>query len=148
MDNRKYIDSAVLVLTLLAAGSSFAEESATTMPDQDTSYGKKVRAKIANMTADERKAFFGDMITNISSMTPEQREAFRDVIRSPIAGMNKEERISFRAEMKYKMDKMTPEDREAAKSELMKHHADHRTERMGHLTERMDHRAERIERRQ
>ena len=131
MDNRKYIDSAVLVLSLLAAETSFAEVSATT----STTLCKELRAKIANMTPDERKAFFGEMIPKISSMTPEQREAFRDVIRSPIAGMSKEERVSFRAEMKYKIDPITPKERETAKSEHMKYNAGHierRSERMEH----------------
>jgi CHASE3 domain sensor protein len=133
MNKRKYAGSAVLVLALFAAGASFAAEEATTTP-QGTSYGKEVRAKIANMSTEERKAFFAEKKANWDSMTPEQREALRDAIRSPIAGMSKEEREAFRAEMKEKMDKMTPAEREAARAEHMEHRA-----------ERMEHRAERHE---
>ena len=77
MKNRKFIGSAVLVLGLLAAGASFAEETGTTSSTApDASYGKEVRAKMANMTPAQRETFRAEMKGKMDKMTPEQREAF------------------------------------------------------------------------
>jgi hypothetical protein len=133
----KLLVNTILVLGLLAASASFAEETSTpTTPEQRASYGKEIRAKIANMTPAERKTFFAEKKANWDSMTPEQRRAFRDAMRSPIAGMSKEERETFHAEMKEKMEHMTPEQRAEMK--------EHRAERMEHRAERMEHRGERV----
>lgn len=124
MNKRKIIGSAVLVLGLLATGASFADDNNAPAADKNTSYGKEVFSKIANMTPEQREAFRAQMREKMKTMTPEQREAFRDEMRSSMAGMSKEERETFRAEMKEKMDKMSPEERANAKAEHMKHRAE------------------------
>jgi len=131
MKNLKVISNTLLAMSLLLTGASFAADTTT---EQSTSYGKEIRARIANMTKEERQAFFAEKKANWDSMTPEQRAAFRDAIRSPIAGMTKEEREAFRAEMKEKMDKMTPVEREKIQAE----HRERRTERMEHRIERRE----------
>jgi Spy/CpxP family protein refolding chaperone len=137
MNKHTFLGSAVLVLGLLASGASFAENSDSSNTEPKTSVGKEVRAKIANMTPEERKAFFADRKAKWESLTPEQREAFKEAIRSPIAGMSKEEREAFRAEMKEKFDKMTPEQKAKVKE-----HMEHRSEHREHRAERMEHRPE------
>ena len=56
MNNRKLFGNAALVFGLLAAGASFAAETATTtttaatIPGPGASYATEIRSKVANMT--------------------------------------------------------------------------------------------------
>jgi hypothetical protein len=137
MKSNKLIANTLLLASLFAIGISHAQESTTTTTStaQKETYGTAMRARIANMSREERKAFFADIRTRWDSMTPEERVAVRDMIRSPIAGMSKQEREAFRAQMKEKFDKMTPAEKDAL-----------RAEHMQKKIERMEHRMERPER--
>lgn len=120
MKNRKNIGNALLILTLLAATASYAEETTTPAPQHGVNNGQDVRSPVANMTHEQREKFMEERRERIQNMTPEQREALK-------------------AKRQEKLASMTPEQREA----LKERHREHRAERMEHRAERMERHADR-----
>jgi hypothetical protein len=106
MSNPNFLRNAALVFGLLAAGASYAEDTATTTtpPGPGSSYATEIRSKMANMTLEQREAYRKEMEAKMSTMTPEQREAFRkemsSQMRAQMANMTPEQRAAFREKMK------------------------------------------------
>jgi phage shock protein A len=109
MKNRTLIGSTILALTLLAAATSFAEETspAAAPAEQNAAQGRDFHSKMANMTPEQRQAKRAEMKAKYDSMTPEQKEKF------------KAERMEHKAEhMKHRAERMEH------RADMMKQHAE------------------------
>ncbi|MGV8934956.1 MAG: hypothetical protein ACOH1I_10045 [Gallionellaceae bacterium] len=96
MKNRKLIGSTILALTLLTAGTSFAEEAspAAAPAEQNAAQSSDFHSKMANMTPEQREAQRAEMKAKYDSMTPEQKEKFKAERME-----HKAERMEHRADM-------------------------------------------------
>lgn len=132
MNNPKFFRNAALIFGLLAAGTSFAEETVTpTPPGPGSSYATEIRSKIANMTPAEREAYRKEMEAKMASMTPEERKAFRKEMagqnRSQMASMTPEERKAFREKMqaeRHERHEMKEEMKQDMKMDRQEMHQD------------------------
>ena len=119
MNNRQFFRNAALVFGLLTAGSGFAAETAITTPvtpGPGSSYATEIRARMANMTPEQRTALREEMQAKVGKMTPEQREAFRNEVRSQMASMTPEQRETFRDQMRTERQERH-EERKAMRTE-------------------------------